>query len=144
VCQQTCQNHRRRCHTRFGKTVWPRSLRRWLEVTFREGVGSNPKTVISCAVADVESRSLDWQFHSSRASQSRSPFGPRQLPMLSIAAPLSLHSRGESRWCSDVTSTRRAWRLASFRFLLPGVRCSGVYYIQPEVKLPEFGARQEI
>jgi hypothetical protein len=29
--------------------------------------------------------------------------------------------RGESGWCSDVTSTHGAWRHAGVRFLLPGV-----------------------
>ena len=30
-------------------------------------------------------------------------------------------SRGESGWCSDVTSIHGAWRHAGVRFLLPGV-----------------------
>ena len=31
-----------------------------------------------------------------------------------------LYGRGESGWCSDVTSTHGAWRHAGVRFLLPG------------------------
>ena len=33
----------------------------------------------------------------------------------------SVVGRGESGWCSDVTSTHGAWRHAGVRFLLPGV-----------------------
>ena len=35
---------------------------------------------------------------------------------------LHLSSRGESGWCSDVTSTHGAWRHAGVRFLLSGER----------------------
>ena len=35
-----------------------------------------------------------------------------------------LSSRGESGWCSDVTSTHGAWRHAGVRFLLSGVFCT--------------------
>jgi hypothetical protein len=108
------------------------------------GHGLEPTADICCAVADVESRKLDWQFHSSTTSQSPSPVRPRQLRMvcLIIQAPLSLHSRGESGWCSDVTSTHGAWRHAGIRFLLPGDRSSGMYYIQPEDKRSQFSARR--
>ena len=34
---------------------------------------------------------------------------------------LFLNGRGESGWCSDVTSIHGAWRHAGVRFLLPGV-----------------------
>jgi hypothetical protein len=118
VCQQTCQNHCRRCHTRCGKPVWPSGPRRWLKA--REGVGSNPTAVIFCDVADAESRNQYWQFHSSATSHKPSPVRLLQLPMvcLIIKAPLSLFSWGESGWCSDVTSTHAAWRHAGIRFLL--------------------------
>jgi hypothetical protein len=93
--------------------------------------------------ADVENRNLDWPFHSSTTSRSPSPFRPRRLPMvcLIIKAPLSLHSRGESGWCSDVTSIHGAWRHAGIRLFLPGDRSSGMYYIQPDVKRPQFSPR---
>jgi hypothetical protein len=119
-------------------------LRRWLTATFREGVGSTPKVVICCYVADVESRNLDWECHSSATSRSPSPVRPRHLPMvcLIIKAPLSLYSRGASGWCLDVTSGHGAWRHAEGRFLLPGDRSSGMYYIQPEVKRSEVSARR--
>jgi hypothetical protein len=103
-----------------------------------------PTAVIFCDVADVESRSLYWQLHSSTTSHKPSPVRPLQLPMvcLIIKAPLSLFSRGESGWCSDVTSTHGAWRHAGIRFLLPGDRSSGMHYIQPEVKRSEFSSRR--
>jgi hypothetical protein len=97
-----------------------------------------------CADADVENRNLDWQFHSSTTSRSPSPFRPRRLPMvcLIIKAQLSLHSRGESGWCSDVTSIHGARRHAGVRLLpLPDDRSSGMYYSQPDRKRPQFSAR---
>ena len=121
MCQQTCQNHGRRCHTRCGKTVWPSAPRRRLVSAFREGVGSNPTAFIFCAVDDVESRNLDWQFHSSTTSRNYSLIIPRRLPMvcLSIKRPVPLESRGESGWWSDVTSTHGTSKHAAVRFLLP-------------------------
>ena len=38
-------------------------------------------------------------------------------PMLALV----IHCRGESGWCSDVTSTHGAWRHAGVQFLLSGV-----------------------
>jgi hypothetical protein len=105
VCQQTCQNHRRRGHTQCGKTVWRSGPRRWLQAPFRKGMGSSPTAVICCVVGDVESRNLEWLCHCATSSRSCSLFRPRQLPMVcsSIKAPLSLHRRSESGWYSGVT-----------------------------------------
>ena len=62
------------------------------------GRGLKLTAFIFFAVADVQSRNLDWQFHSSTISRSPPTFRPRRLPIvgLIIKAPLSLHSRGES------------------------------------------------
>ena len=54
MCQQTCQNHSRRCHARRGKTVGPSALRRWLLAPSRKGVGSNPTASSVCVVVGVE------------------------------------------------------------------------------------------
>ena len=45
------------------------------------------------------------------------------IPLDSAAPPMDsagVIGRGESGWCSDVTSTHGAWRHAGVRFLLPG------------------------
>ena len=49
--------------------------------------------------------------------------GKIRSPILAatIVGPPTHHGRGESGWCSDVTSTHGAWRHAEVRFLLPGV-----------------------
>ena len=49
--------------------------------------------------------------------------GKLRSPMIaaSIVGPPTHHGRGESGWCSDVTSTHGAWRHAGVRFLLPGI-----------------------
>ena len=103
-----------------GKTVWPSAPSRRLVAAFREDVGWNPTAFIFCSVDDVESRSLDWLFHSSTTSRNYSLTGPRRLPIacLSIKRPMSLVSRGQLGWWSDVTSTHGAWKHAAVRFRL--------------------------
>ena len=45
---------------------------------------------------------------------------PSVVPVLNRSGPHTQHGRGESGWCSDMTSTHGAWRHAGTRFLLSG------------------------
>ena len=47
-------------------------------------------------------------------------------PCMSCSFNFRLPSRGESGWCSDMTSTHGAWRHAGVRFLL-----SGAFHVRP-------------
>ncbi len=62
------------------------------------------------------------------ARHSRPPHTPTPACALRIlerdASKYLLRSRGDSGWCSDVTSTHGAWRHAGVRFLLPGALCN--------------------
>ena len=73
--------------------------------------------------------------------------GPRKedevrLVSTQTASSMSfLSGRGESGWCSDVTSAHGAWRHAGIRFLLPGVSAPNLSYLPRSPAVPRTLAR---
>ena len=108
------------------KTVWPSGLRRWLKAPFRKGAGSNPAAVILIKTTTYERAqnftpigiecNVSLRCTVTTITTTITTTSTREHNMIAFI----LASRGESGWCSDVTSTLGAWRLAGVQFLLPG------------------------
>ena len=129
-----CINARENPSAAATKTVWPSGLRRWLKAPFRKGAGSNPAAVILLKTATYWHTQISTPIAMECKISLRSVVAATAQTIRTAftgehdMVPFILASRGESGWCSDVTSTHGAWRHAGVRFPLCGVfrKCSCV------------------